>query len=74
MKEIGLMIFNKEMVKKFGQMDQYLKDLLIMESSMVMEIINGLMVLHILASGKIIRFVEKVFIVGPMADNIMANG
>jgi formiminotetrahydrofolate cyclodeaminase len=55
MKDTGEMIFNMDMVKKYGQMDQGMKEIILKEKSMEKALIYGLTAAHTMEIGLIIK-------------------
>jgi hypothetical protein len=55
MKDTGEMIFNMDMVKKYGQMDQGMKEIILKEKSMEKVLIYGLTAAHTMEIGLIIK-------------------
>ena len=64
MKVIGKMIFNMDMERKFGQIIQNMKVLIMMERSMARVFIYGQMVASMMVIGLIIELKGMVLILG----------
>ena len=70
MKVSGLMMFNMDLERKNGMMDVLIEDIIIREKKKDMGNMNGVIKINIGAFGKIINYVEKVFIIMLMGKNI----